>query len=397
MVHNYESPNLSDRQALGEGGSGGHRLESATDSGFAGARLSRTGARRVAVVGARGYSGLELCRILLRHPEVELAACFANEKPFSLAEYLPEAGAAEVPVLPLADFATSLSGIDTVFLATPAEASLELVPQALAHCSVVDLSGAFRLQSGNGPARFAEWYKAKHSAPELLFEATYGLSPFAAPGEGDRQLVANPGCYATAVLMALVPLLKAGVIDAGKIAVDAKSGTSGAGRKGAENLLFTEVEGECLPYRVGRHQHLPEIQEWAEFFSGQAIDPFFCTHLLPVRRGILASVYAELAPGKGQVEVAQAFSAAYAGYPLARVTAIEGGQGNIHPALALSMKRVVGSARVHLAHQVNGNKLYLFSLIDNLLKGAASQAVENFNRKNDWPVALGLAELEGTL
>lgn len=345
-------------------------------------------------MGARGYSGLELARILLRHPEAELVACFAHDHSFRLSDYLPESSAAAVPVFPLQNLAGVLPNIDTVFLATPAEASLELAPlvlnAAVTNADVIDLSGAFRFQKGTDAersAKFALWYKAKQPRP---LAATYGLAPFAAPARPGKALVANPGCYATAALMGIVPLLKAGAIKPETLVIDAKSGTTGAGRKAAESQLFAEVEGECLPYRVAQHQHLPEIQEWAEAFGGSPIDPFFSTHLLPVRRGILASVYAELAPGKTEDDVAAAFQAAYQRYPLARITKTEA------PA-ALSLKRVTGSARTHLSFKVSGTKLYLFSLIDNLLKGAASQAVENFNALHDFPYALGLEALEGTL
>lgn len=361
--------------------------------------------KKVAVVGARGYSGLELARILVKHPEAELVACFAHDSSFMLSDYLPESAAKGVPVFPLKDLESVLPNLDCVFLATPAEASLELVPQILGNkssrASVIDLSGAFRFQAGTPSekaAKFELWYKTKHGAPDLLGEASYGLVPFAPPVKGEKALIANPGCYATAVLMGIVPLLKAKAIKPKTLVIDAKSGTSGAGRKASEGQLFTEVDGECLPYKVGQHQHLPEIQEWAEAFGGQAIDPFFTTHLLPVRRGIIAGIYAELEEGVGANNIGEAFAAAYRNYPLARVTRLDGKEEQgLSPKLSLSLKRVTGSARVHLSYQVVGQKLYLFSLIDNLLKGAASQAVENFNSLHDFPAALGLEAMEGQL
>jgi N-acetyl-gamma-glutamyl-phosphate reductase len=347
--------------------------------------------KKVAIVGARGYSGLELARILLKHPETELAACFAHDHAFSLSDYLTEQAAETVPVFPLRSLASMLPNLDTVFLATPAEGSLELAPLILdapnTQANVIDLSGAFRFQNGTEAerqAKFELWYKTKHPQQRT---ATFGLAPFAQPVKAGKALIANPGCYATAALMGIIPLLKAATIQPQTLVIDAKSGTTGAGRKAAESQLFAEVEGECLPYKIASHQHLPEIQEWAETFTQTKIDPFFTTHLLPVRRGILASIYAELAPGKIEHDVAAAFNQAYKNYPLAR----------INGANALSLKKVAGSARTHLSYKVSGNKLYLFSLIDNLLKGAASQAVENFNVLHDYPYALGLEALEGTL
>ena len=361
--------------------------------------------KRVAIIGARGYSGLELVRILLKHPETELVACLAHEASFALADYLPEAAAAFVPVLPLKDLESILPGLDSIFLATPTEASIELAPRILenknSQANVIDLSGAFRFQSGTAAeraSRFEQWYKAKQISPEIAGKAHFGLVPFATPVQGGKTLVSNPGCYATAVLMGIVPLLKANTIDAKTLVIDAKSGTTGAGRKASEAQLFAEVDGECLPYRVGKHQHLPEICEWAEAYSQTAINPFFTTHLLSVRRGILASIYSELQPGLGESDVKAAFAGAYKNYSLARITNLNSKTGNdLSPAVSMSLKKVVGTPRVHLSYAVVGSKLYLFSVIDNLLKGAASQAVENFNSLHDYPVALGLDAMEGTL
>lgn len=342
---------------------------------------------QVGIVGARGYSGTELARILLRHPQVNLVACFAGEQGFALSDLLPESAAKTVKVLPLGD-ATSVK-LDAVFLATPAEVSMELAPKFLeAGVNVIDLSGAFRLEA----AAYPQWYGFTHSQEKTLEAAHYGLPPFSGEVKGQKaSLLSNPGCFATSVLMAIVPLLKAEVIDPSRITIDSKSGTSGAGKKAAEHLLFTEVEGECLPYRVGKHQHLPEIVRWTKEFSGASIDPFFTTHLLPVRRGILSSIYCELKDGKTLADATQAFETAFAAYPLVRFGAIKDGAKN------LSLRRVTGSARTHLQYEVAGKKLFLFSLLDNLLKGAASQAVENLNRLYHLPVDTALSDLEGTL
>lgn len=357
--------------------------------------------KKVAIVGARGYSGLELARILLRHPETELVACFAHDQPFSLADYLPEPAAREVKVLPLKDLGQVLPGLDCVFLATPTEASLALAPEILAAkdsaASVIDLSGAFRFQAGSAAERaatFEAWYKTK--APTAVAHS-YGLVPFAKPVNGAKTFISNPGCYATAVLMGLIPLLRANALVSESIVIDAKSGSTGAGRKAAEGQLFAEVEGECLPYRVGQHQHLPEIREWAEAFGGSAIDPFFTTHLLPVRRGIIAGIYGELQPAFTAALLADIFASSYKNYPLVRITNLDAKENELSASLSLSLKRVTGTARVHLSYRVVGQKLYLFSVIDNLLKGAASQAVENFNQLHDYPVALALDGMEGTL
>ncbi len=361
-----------------------------------------------AIVGARGYSGLELARILLKHPHAQLTACFATDADFALSDYLSESAAAAIPVFAMLELEKMAAGFHTVFLATPAEVSMELAPKLLkAGAHVIDLSGAFRLK-GKTPeqtiALYKEWYGFEHSSPELVAGAHYGLVPWSGPANkagkpssSAPSLTANPGCYATSVLMGLLPLLKAGLIDTRTLVIDAKSGTTGAGRKAAEALQFSEVAGECLPYKIGSHQHFPEICGYAAEFAAQTIDPLFSTHLMNTRRGIISGIYARLAshvsPDTAAAQLASAFASAYDGYPLVKISALTAKNERSE----LSLKKVAGSARVHLRHKLVGDKLYVFSLIDNLLKGAASQAVENFNRLVDLPVHTALTELEGIL
>ncbi len=276
---------------------------------------------------------------------------------------------------------------DYVFLATPAEVSLELAPKIMAAGkTVIDLSGAFRLKQNS----YQEWYGFEHTAKKELDQAQYGLVPFAEPNP-KQKLVANPGCFATAITMALIPLLKQDVISSENIVIDAKSGTSGAGKKLAENLLFTEVEGECLPYKVGKHQHYPEIQETIEKFSGKKIDAHFGTSLLPVRRGIIAGIYARMQPGKTLQDVQKAFQQSFGDYSL-----VMHAPTKEKPQL-LSLKKVTGTGRTHLSYAVEGDKLYLYSSIDNLMKGAASQAVENMNNLSGLAVTTGLSQLEALI
>jgi N-acetyl-gamma-glutamyl-phosphate reductase len=198
--------------------------------------------------------------------------------------------------------------------------------------------------------------------------------------------------------MALIPLLKEGLVDPSQIVIDAKSGTTGAGRKAQENLLFSEVEGECLPYKIGTHQHLPEIIKYADLYSGQSTDIQFTTHLLPVRRGIISSIYLKRQPHYKDMpdveflkRMTTAFDQAYAKNSLVRFGSLEE-----FPKL-LSLKSVVGSPRTHISYTVKGNKIFTFSCIDNLLKGAASQAIENWNSQNRWPTDTGLESIEGVL
>lgn len=346
---------------------------------------------KVAVVGTSGYSGLELVRLLLRHPNAKLRACFSTQNDFDWTGYLPSARS--IPVLNVKDLDEWARELDTVFLATPLEVSLELAPKLLdVGLKVIDLSGGYRLESADD---YPAWYHHTHSSPDLLAKAEYGLTPWA--GKPKSNLIANPGCYATSILMALLPLVKRDYLQLDSIIVDAKSGTSGAGRKAAEHLLFTEVEGECLPYRISRHQHLPEIQQsLKKFGGGKPVEITFTPHLLNIRRGILSSIYAKTAPGVTLGEINAAFARDYSDYPLIEWGALDSTDSRANQA-RLSLKRVVGSPLTRVHYQLDGQRLFLFSLLDNLLKGAASQAIENFNRLFDLPLQRGLENLEAVL
>lgn len=308
----------------------------------------------VAVVGARGYAGLELAKLLLNHPFAKLETVFATRE-FSLSNELLLKKAESVKCLTDSEIMTHLA--DVVFLCTPTEVSAELAPKIVqAGKTVIDLSGAHRY--GGEPAE-------------------YGLSPYCGPKKSNTKLIANPGCYATAVELALIPLLRHGLIDPDTLAIDAKSGTTGAGRKAQEGQLFAEVDGECLPYRVGQHQHLPEICSAVKAFTGVEIDPHFVTHLLPTKRGIECAIFATAKTDK-LADIEKAYQAEYGGYPLVK-------HGPKYDRLA-RLSLVVGTPNTHISYQLVGRKLYVFSVLDNLLKGAASQAIENFNRWLDLPV-----------
>ena len=354
----------------------------------------------VAIVGARGYSGLELARLLLGHPAFQLTAVSANSA-FKLSDELPLPGSEAVPFFSLDQMLLNQS-FAAVFLATPTETSLELAPKFLSRgAHVIDLSGAYRLKSG-GPEAYLRWYKMKHEHPDWLGRAEYGLQPWcgAPVVSAVPRLIANPGCYATACLLALIPLLRMGLVDARQVVIDAKSGVSGAGRKAGEDFLFTEVADDCRPYNVGEHQHTPEMIEAVQMFAaGGGVDvgafaPVFTTHLLPLRRGIIASIYAGftsvMSAGRSDAEleslVADSFREFYGKYPLIRFTQMNNGAAKA----LLSLRSVAGTPYANLVFKVKDGRLYLFSLLDNLLKGAASQAVENLNQIYSLPLETGL-------
>ncbi len=325
------------------------------------------------VVGARGYAGLELVKLLLAHPFVHLNFAFATSE-FQLSADLIDTRIAGVKCLAEAEIFNHLT--DIVFLATPAEVSLKLAPELLKRgAKVIDLSGAFRLKKSD----YQHWYGFSHPVPELLASADYGLQAYAQIPKSS--LISNPGCYATAIALALIPLLKHQLVDPKNIVIDAKSGTSGAGRKAQENLLFSEVVGECLPYKVGKHQHIPEIQESIESYSGVHIDPHFSTSLLSTSKGIIAGIYLN-ALTTDIKSIEKAFQNEYANYKLVRFSS--------KISQYASLKKVIGTPYTHISYELVGTKLYVFSCIDNLMKGAASQAVENLNALMGLPLEFSL-------
>lgn len=320
---------------------------------------------RVLVAGGTGYSGQELLRLLEGHPAYHLVQQIGRD-----------------------DLTRNFSGrADLAFLCTPNEISLELAPALLAQgISVVDVSGAFRLKRHSYP----EWYGFEHTAPEWLERAEYALYPWCRPNPwkaGDApRLIANPGCFPTAALALLLPALRSGLVSEKNLVLDGKSGTTGAGRKAETRLLFSEVFGEFAPYKVGRHQHWPEIVEAVSKFAAIETSPMFITELLPLPRGISMALFGEWTPKAKEhpdrVEnLLKAFCEAYSVDPCVRV--------GTEPSLT-SLKAVVGTNRVHIQIQEAFGRPVLFSVIDNLQRGAAAQALMNANQLTGRPAFEGL-------
>jgi N-acetyl-gamma-glutamyl-phosphate reductase len=333
----------------------------------------------IGVVGASGYSGLELSRILALHPHVELKLLgsdkWAGETAARQAGLRGAAG--KLKYAPQERCAELGRECAAVFLATPAEASLALAPVLLgAGVRVIDLSGSFRLRDAG---LYPKFYAFQHPRPDLLQEAFYGLPELAPPPTGTR-LVANPGCYPTGASLALAPLVEAGVLDGGRLIVDAASGVTGAGRRAAEEYSFAEIDGDFRAYKVLRHQHQPEI--------AQTLDRSvtFTAHLLPIRRGILSTCYGRLQPGRGAAELRAALMHKYAGAPFVEV---------LESPDQLTLKAVIGTNRCQVAVAADGDVVVAISAIDNLVKGAAGQAVQNLNLVMGWPQTAGLDTLRG--
>jgi N-acetyl-gamma-glutamyl-phosphate reductase len=342
----------------------------------------------IGIVGASGYSGIELTRILSGHPEVELRFATSDRwEGESLGERLGiRGGAANLRYAPLARSEELAAGCAAVLLATPVGVSLELAPSLLARgARVVDLSGAFRLRD---PARFAATYGLRHPRPDLLAAAAYGLPELFRARVREAALVANPGCYPTAATLALAPLLRAGLLAEGAVIIDAASGVTGAGRKATEDLSFTEVDEDFRAYRVLCHQHSPEIAQTLSELAATPIETTFTAHLLPVKRGILATVYGRLMPGVDPSLPARALSEAYAEEPFVCVRPSPE---------AVGLKAVAGTNRCDLALACDPEtrRLVVVAALDNLVKGAAGQAVQNLNLLLGWSEACGLDTLRG--
>ncbi len=338
-----------------------------------------------AIVGASGYSGLELTRYVARHPHLRAVALLSDRW----------AGEAAGDRLPLQGPAAALRydalakapdvDAELAFLATPAEVSLDLAPRLIARgVRVVDLSGAFRLAD---LAAYRQWYGFEHTAPELVREARYGLPELARRELAGARFITNPGCYATAIAMAVAPLVRSGLVEADGIAVAAMSGVSGAGRKASEDYSFCEIDEDLRAYRVGRHQHVPEIEQTVARFAGGCGPISFTPHLVPIRRGILATCLLKLVPGAAAGELERAYRTAYGTEPFVRVL----------PAERVAVKDIVRTNRVHVGVSVDARAglAVAVSAIDNLVKGAAGQAVQALNAAMGWDEALGLDLLGG--
>jgi N-acetyl-gamma-glutamyl-phosphate reductase len=329
----------------------------------------------VGVIGASGYSGLEASRILALHPHVELRLLgserWAGETAARRAG-LPGA-AGKLKYVPQEQMVPLARECAAVLLATPADGSLKLAPVLHAFgVKVIDLSGAFRLRDAG---LYPKHYGFEHPHADLLSKAFYGLPELSRTPAGTA-LVANPGCYPTAAALALFPLIEAGAVK-GPFIVDAASGVTGAGRKATEEMSFGEVDEDFRAYRVLRHQHQPEIAQTLRR------EVTFTAHLLPVRRGILATCYARAA---GAVDLKEVFLHKYAACPFIEV---------LDSPDQVSLKGVVGTNRCQIAVATDGDTVVVISAIDNLVKGAAGQAVQNLNLAMGWPETAGLDTLRG--
>jgi N-acetyl-gamma-glutamyl-phosphate reductase len=341
---------------------------------------------RAAIVGASGYTGAELVRLLARHPAVDIVALTADRKAGQgLGAVFPHlAAAAHDLALPdLVDVGgVNWDGIDVAFFGLPHGTTQEVVAGVPGTVKIIDLSADFRLADVDA---YAKWYGAPHRAPALQGEAVYGLTEIARSRIGGARLVACPGCYPTSALLPLIPLIEAGAIEADEIIIDAKSGVSGAGRAAKESSLFAEVSEGIHAYGVASHRHAPEIEQSLSWAAERPVLVNFTPHLIPMNRGILATIYVRMPHGVTADDLRATLGARYRGEPFVRV-APEG--------FIPATRHVRGSNQCHIgvfADRIPGRAIVL-SVIDNLIKGASGQAIQNMNLVCGLPETMGLEQ-----
>ena len=330
---------------------------------------------KVGVIGATGYTGVELLRLLLGHGQADIHVITSNAKQGKrITEVLPSLWNLP-PIVFAAHDSPQLNECDVAFFATPSGIAMHRTAALLdAGVKVIDLSADFRLRDAE---QWTDWYGESHGAPELLTEAVYGLPELNRLRIKDAVLVANPGCYPTAVLLGLLPVLEAGMVNVQTLVADVKSGISGAGRR--STYLFSESSETLKAYNVTGHRHLPEICQQLRAITDTKINLTFVPHLVPMVRGILATLYTEMTYSDKDIE--QVYSTRYAAEIFIDV---------LPSGSCPDTRSVRGTNRCRIAVHKNGNRLIVLSVIDNLVKGAAGQAVQNMNIMFGLDEALGL-------
>lgn len=335
---------------------------------------------RIAILGASGYTGAELIRLLRNHPQARIVALTADRsagKP--IGSVFPQLAPFGLPdLVAIAD--VDWSGVDFVFCALPHGTTQAVIAGLPSHLKIVDLSADFRLDNLD---TYAEWYGHAHQAPDLQTEAVYGLTEIHREAVQKARLVANPGCFPTSALLPLVPLVDAAQIDADDIIIDAKTGTSGAGRSLKEGSLYCEVTEGVHAYGVASHRHAPEIEQDLSRSAGRSVLVNFTPHLMPMSRGMASSIYVKLRPGVSAEDLKASLIGRYRDEPFISIL-----PGKEVP----QTRHVRGTNRCHInviADRLPGRAIIL-SVIDNLVKGASGQAIQNMNAMYGLPETTGL-------
>jgi len=337
---------------------------------------------RAAIVGSTGYGGVELIRLLESHPYVTVKSVISSSSAGApIADGYPHLTEIRTDLLDDVNVGLIRDKADVVFLATPHGVSMKLASQFLeAGLKVIDLSGDFRLKSGNA---YKQWYKHEPADPALVERAVYGLSEVYGEQVKTTDFVSNPGCFTTTSLLGLYPAVKAGWIDPNSIIIDAKSGVSGAGRGLNLSSHYSEINENFKAYKLNRHQHTPEIEQVLSEAAGRPVVTTFTTHLVPMTRGIMATMYATLTEKRSDAEIVELYRQFYEGRKFVRVR-----PAGHWPAT----KEVYGTNYCDIGFSVDERtgRLTIISVTDNLVKGAAGQAIQNLNLLMGWDETLGL-------
>jgi N-acetyl-gamma-glutamyl-phosphate reductase len=337
---------------------------------------------KVAILGASGYTGAELVRLLARHGGFRVAALTGDRKAgLPLASVFPHLAGLALPDLVAID-AVDFSTVDAVFCCLPHGTTQEVIAGLPGSVKVVDLSADFRLRDLD---TYARWYGHPHRAPELQKQAVYGLTELARDEVAAARLVANPGCYPTSAQLPLVPLLEAGLIEADDIVIDAKSGVSGAGRAAKEANLFTEVAEGIHPYGIASHRHAPEIEQGLSHAAGKPVMVTFTPHLMPMSRGMLSTIYVKLTGANTAASLRTALTGRFKDEAFVRV---------LPEGVAPATRNVRGSnfCLINVFEDRIKGRAIIVSVIDNLVKGASGQALQNMNLMFGLPETLGLQQ-----
>ncbi|MCK9280086.1 MAG: N-acetyl-gamma-glutamyl-phosphate reductase [Melioribacteraceae bacterium] len=323
---------------------------------------------QIGIVGAAGYSGIELIKLLSNHEKAEIAKLFGHS---TVGSYIEDVHPSlkNIISMEIENFsAEAILGLDLIFVALPSGQAFHAVKTAFENgVKVIDLGGDFRLSDIN---EYKKYYKYDHKAEHLLDKSVYGLSEWNEKEIASANIIANPGCYPTSILLPLIPMLKNNLIDESFISIISYSGTSGAGKSIAQNMIFSEVNESVRAYKVDEHQHIPEIKKYLEIFTGVKAGFSFVPHLLPVTRGIYTSIQAKIKNGIYEKEIQDAYKEHYSTKSFIRF------MGNKIP----EMKNVSYTNFCDIGFNLSSDRaLTIFSTIDNLLKGAAGQAVQNMN------------------
>ena len=336
--------------------------------------------QRIAILGASGYTGAELIRILLAHPHAEIKILTGDSQAGKkIGEVYPHLAFFGLPdLIPVS--AANYKDIDIVFCCLPHGTTQEVIAALPAHVKIIDLSADFRLADTE---LYAKWYGHPHKATALQKEAVYGLTELNRHGIKSARLVANPGCYPTSAQLPLMPLLENKLIERSNIIIDSKSGVTGAGRSARQGNLFTELDGGVSAYGIGAHRHAPEIEQGLSFAAHHPVTVSFTPHLIPMSRGIFSTIYVTLTKGKTVDDLSQCLAKTYVDDPFVKLTA-KGVAPSTH------MVRGTNLALMQVFADSSPGKAIIVSVIDNLVKGASGQAVQNMNVMCGYPETTAL-------